>query len=185
MFRYNFYESRLNSFKVVVIIPFNTPIHPLITPISGTNTRGILEDFWYVFLCCLNNICWNFQLVTSLFQVSTSFRLIPLDYRSVNTLACTKYHVWSSNTKSGIFQSMHYFLPCIDILHHIMESTQNNFEEKYNLNWVYIITCCILIAFRWDIFCGLSFFKVFGIFIMLHFLITAESYYRFVCTPLR
>ena len=55
MFRYNFYESRLNSFKV--IIPFITPIYPLITPISGTHTRGILEDFSYVFLCCLNNIC--------------------------------------------------------------------------------------------------------------------------------
>ena len=79
MFRYNFYESRLNSFKVIVIIPFITPIYPLITPIAGTNTRGILEDFWYVFLCCLNNICWNFQLVTNLFQVSMSFRLIPPD----------------------------------------------------------------------------------------------------------
>ena len=45
MFRYNFYESRLNSFKVIVIIPFITPIYPLITPISGTYTRGILEDF--------------------------------------------------------------------------------------------------------------------------------------------
>ena len=45
MFRYKFYESRLNSFKVNVIIPFITPIYPFITPISGTNTRGILEDF--------------------------------------------------------------------------------------------------------------------------------------------
>ena len=45
MFRYNFYESRLNSFKVIVINPFIIPIYPLITPISGTNTRGILEDF--------------------------------------------------------------------------------------------------------------------------------------------
>ena len=83
MFRYNFYDSRLNSFKVIVIIPFITPIYPLITPISGTNTRGIL-DFWYVFSCCLNNICWNFQLVTNFFQVSMSFRLIPLDYIPVS-----------------------------------------------------------------------------------------------------
>ena len=40
-----FYESRLNSFKVIVIIPFIIPIYTLITPISGTNTRGILEEF--------------------------------------------------------------------------------------------------------------------------------------------
>ena len=39
----------LNSFKAIVIIPFITPIYPFITPISGTNTRRILEDFWYVF----------------------------------------------------------------------------------------------------------------------------------------
>ena len=44
MFRYNFYESRLNILKVIVIIPLITPIYPIITPISGTNTRGILED---------------------------------------------------------------------------------------------------------------------------------------------
>ena len=50
MLRYNFYESRLNSFKVIVIIPFITPIHPLITPISGTNTRGLLEDFHMFFM---------------------------------------------------------------------------------------------------------------------------------------
>ena len=41
----------------------------------------IWEDFWYVFLCCIKNICWNCQLVTNLFQVSMFFRLIPLDYR--------------------------------------------------------------------------------------------------------
>ena len=45
MFRYNFYESRLNSFVVIVINPFITPIYPLITPISGTNTRGLLICF--------------------------------------------------------------------------------------------------------------------------------------------
>ena len=45
MFRYNFFEFMLNSFKVIVIIPFITPIYPHIATISGTNTRGILEDF--------------------------------------------------------------------------------------------------------------------------------------------
>ena len=30
MFRYNFHESRLNSFKVIVIIPFITPTYPLL-----------------------------------------------------------------------------------------------------------------------------------------------------------
>ena len=72
-----------NEYNIIynfVIIPFITPIYPLITPMSGTNTGWILEDFWYVFLSCLNNICWNVQLVTNLFQVSMSFRLIPLDY---------------------------------------------------------------------------------------------------------
>ena len=37
MFRYTFYLPR-------------------ITPIPGTIIRGVLEDFWYVFLCCLNNM---------------------------------------------------------------------------------------------------------------------------------
>ena len=53
--------SRVNSFKVIVIIPLITPIYPLITPTLGTNTRGVLEGFWYVFLCCLNNIMLKFS----------------------------------------------------------------------------------------------------------------------------
>ena len=35
MFRYNFYQSRLNSFKVIVIIPFITPIYPPYYPHFG------------------------------------------------------------------------------------------------------------------------------------------------------
>ena len=35
MFRYNFYESMLNSFKVMVIIPFITPIYPHFGDLRG------------------------------------------------------------------------------------------------------------------------------------------------------
>ena len=60
MFRYNFYESRLNSFKVIVIILFITPIYPIITPISGTNTRGILG-----LLICFSMLYQQYMLTFS------------------------------------------------------------------------------------------------------------------------
>ena len=41
MFRYNFYESRLNSFKVVVIIPFLLPLFtPLLPPFRALTPGG-------------------------------------------------------------------------------------------------------------------------------------------------
>ena len=61
MFRHIVYESRLNSFKVVVNIPFNTPIYPLITPISGTNTRGDLRGL----LICFSMLSQQYMLTFS------------------------------------------------------------------------------------------------------------------------
>ena len=131
MFRYNFYESRLNSFKVIVIIPFITPIYPLNTPISGTNTRGILEDFWYVFLCCLNNICWNVQLVTNLFQVSMSCRLIPLDYNFHSTcgLKISVYNqIGMSICLYGSFKS------CLKVC---VRRSNWQYLCQYSINWIW------------------------------------------------
>ena len=51
MFRYNFYESRLNSFKVIVIIPFITPIYPLLPPFRALIPGGswrTFDMFFYV-----------------------------------------------------------------------------------------------------------------------------------------
>ena len=68
MFRYNFYESRLNSFKYIVIIPFITPIYPFITPISGTNTRGDLRRL----LICFSMLSQQYML-----KFSACYEFVP------------------------------------------------------------------------------------------------------------
>ena len=68
MFRYNFHESRLNSFKYIVIIPFITPIYPLITPVSCTNTRGDLRRL----LICFSMLSQQYML-----KFSACYEFVP------------------------------------------------------------------------------------------------------------
>ena len=60
MFRYKFYKSRLNSFKVIVVIPFITPIYPL------------LPQFRTLILICFSMLSQQYML-----KFSACYEFVP------------------------------------------------------------------------------------------------------------
>ena len=80
MFRYKFYESRLNSFKVIVIISFITPIYPLLPQFRALipgGSQSTFDMFFYV----VSTIYAEIFSLLCICSRSMSFRPIPLDYQ--------------------------------------------------------------------------------------------------------
>ena len=65
MFRYKFYESRLNSFKVIVIIPFITPLFTPYYPRFRALIPGDLKALMICFSMLSQQYMLKFQLVTN------------------------------------------------------------------------------------------------------------------------